>query len=149
MSSQFHPPASKAEADPRRWVALAVLLIASFMNLIDVTIVNVAIPSMQANLGADASQIEWVIAAYVLAGELHKARGDASAALAGYESVLRDFIGQKQRAAGKFAGSFAPRTELGLFLRNKISGILALPHVAEWVFGNAVTDHLTLPDYGD
>ena len=67
MSSQFHPPASKAEADPRRWVALAVLLIASFMNLIDVTIVNVAIPSMQQNLGADASQIEWVIAAYVLA----------------------------------------------------------------------------------
>ena len=67
MSSQFHPPATKAEADPRRWVALAVLLIASFMNLIDVTIVNVAIPSMQKNLGADASQIEWVIAAYVLA----------------------------------------------------------------------------------
>ena len=67
MSSQFHHPASKAEADPRRWVALAVLLIASFMNLIDVTIVNVAIPSMQKNLGADASQIEWVIAAYVLA----------------------------------------------------------------------------------
>src|SRR4051812_11821982 len=67
MSSQFHPPATKAEADPRRWLSLAVLLIASFMNLIDVTIVNVAIPSMQKNLGADASQIEWVIAAYVLA----------------------------------------------------------------------------------
>ena len=59
MSSQFHPPQSKAEADPRRWLSLAVLLIASFMNLIDVTIVNVAIPSMQKNLGADASQIEW------------------------------------------------------------------------------------------
>ncbi|MEO8757626.1 MAG: DHA2 family efflux MFS transporter permease subunit [Devosia sp.] len=67
MTSQFHPPANKAEADPRRWLALAVLLIASFMNLIDVTIVNVAIPSMQQNLGADPSQIEWVIAAYVLA----------------------------------------------------------------------------------
>src|SRR3982751_3074961 len=66
MSAQFHVPQTKAEADPRRWLALAVLLIASFMNLIDVTIVNVAIPSMQANLGADASQIEWVIAAYVL-----------------------------------------------------------------------------------
>jgi EmrB/QacA subfamily drug resistance transporter len=67
MSSQFHPPQNKAEADPRRWLALAVLLIASFMNLIDVTIVNVAIPSMQQNMGADPSQIEWVIAAYVLA----------------------------------------------------------------------------------
>lgn len=67
MSSQFHVPQSKAEADPRRWVALAVLLLASFMNLIDVTIVNVALPSLQQNLGADPSQIEWVIAAYVLA----------------------------------------------------------------------------------
>ena len=68
MSSHpFHVPQTKAEADPRRWLALAVLLIASFMNLIDVTIVNVAIPSMQQNLRADASQIEWVIAAYVLA----------------------------------------------------------------------------------
>ncbi len=66
MSSQFHVPQSKAEADPRRWVALAVLLIANFMNLMDVTIVNVALPSLRENLQADASQIEWVIAAYVL-----------------------------------------------------------------------------------
>ncbi|MBI4923139.1 MAG: DHA2 family efflux MFS transporter permease subunit [Devosia nanyangense] len=67
MVSQFHPPQNKAEADPRRWVALIVLLIASFMNLIDVTIVNVALPSLQESLGADPSQIQWVIAAYVLA----------------------------------------------------------------------------------
>lgn len=67
MSHSFHVPASKADADPRRWVALAVLLLAGFMNLIDVTIVNVALPSLQRDLGADAAEIEWVIAAYVLA----------------------------------------------------------------------------------
>jgi EmrB/QacA subfamily drug resistance transporter len=67
MSTQFHMPQSKAEADPRRWLALAVLLLASFMNLIDVTIVNVALPRLQETLGADASHIEWVVAAYVLA----------------------------------------------------------------------------------
>lgn len=67
MSIPFHPPANRAEANPRRWIALAVLLLASFMNLIDVTIVNVALPSLQANLKADPSQIEWVVAAYVLA----------------------------------------------------------------------------------
>lgn len=66
MSSQFQVPQSRAEADPRRWVALGVLLIANFMNLMDVTIVNVALPSLRDNLNADASQIEWVIAAYVL-----------------------------------------------------------------------------------
>lgn len=53
--------------DPRRWLSLAILLIANFMNLIDVTIVNVALPSMRDNLGASDSQIEWVVAAYVLA----------------------------------------------------------------------------------
>ena len=67
MTTHFHVPQSKADADPRRWVALAVLLLASFMNLIDVTIVNVALPSLQESLGADASHIEWVIAGYVLA----------------------------------------------------------------------------------
>src|SRR5688572_4750717 len=67
MSTQFHVPTSKADADPRRWVAMFILLLASFMNLIDVTIVNVALPSLQQTLGATAEQIEWVIAAYVLA----------------------------------------------------------------------------------
>jgi EmrB/QacA subfamily drug resistance transporter len=63
----FKVPQTPAEADPRRWLGFGVLLIANFMNLIDVTIVNVALPSLQKSLGADASQIEWVVAAYVLA----------------------------------------------------------------------------------
>ncbi len=46
---------------------LAILLMAGFMNLIDVNIVNVALPSLQRNLEASASQIEWVVAAYILA----------------------------------------------------------------------------------
>jgi EmrB/QacA subfamily drug resistance transporter len=49
-----------------RWAAMAVLLIAGFMNLVDVTIVNVALPSMQASLGATTSGIEWIVAAYTL-----------------------------------------------------------------------------------
>lgn len=56
-----------AAPDPRRWPALFVLLIANFMNLIDVTIVNVALPSMRDGLGATDNQIEWVVAAYILA----------------------------------------------------------------------------------
>ncbi|PZQ99861.1 MAG: MFS transporter [Cereibacter sphaeroides] len=52
---------------PRRWIAMAVLLIAGFMNLIDVTIVNVALPSMQRAFDATSSEIEWVVAAYILA----------------------------------------------------------------------------------
>lgn len=67
MSAPNHHSGIDAPPDPRRWLALGILLIANFMNLIDVTIVNVALPSMRVGLGATDSQIEWVIAAYILA----------------------------------------------------------------------------------
>lgn len=67
MADTHHPGGAPAAPDPRRWLALFVLLIANFMNLIDVTIVNVALPSMRDNLGATDSQIEWVVAAFILA----------------------------------------------------------------------------------
>jgi EmrB/QacA subfamily drug resistance transporter len=54
-------------ADPRRWKALAVVLIASFMILLDISIVNVAIPSVQRDLGATYAEIQWVLAGYQLA----------------------------------------------------------------------------------
>jgi EmrB/QacA subfamily drug resistance transporter len=53
--------------DPRRWVALAVVLIAGFMQLVDISIVNVAIPSVQRDLDATYAQIQWVLAGYQLA----------------------------------------------------------------------------------
>ena len=59
--------AAGTDADPRRWAALAVMLLAAAMDLIDVTIVNVAIPAIQADLGGTPAQVEWVIAAYALA----------------------------------------------------------------------------------
>ena len=46
---------------------MSILLLAGFMNLIDVTIVNVALPRLQSNLGATSTEIQWVVAAYVLA----------------------------------------------------------------------------------
>lgn len=57
---------SAPDADPHRWPALAILLLASFMNMVDVSIVNVALPSIQSGLATSSSQVEWVVAAYVL-----------------------------------------------------------------------------------
>lgn len=56
----------ESAADPRRWLALAVILFAGFMDLLDATIVNVAIPSMLKNLQAGYAQIEWIVAGYAL-----------------------------------------------------------------------------------
>jgi EmrB/QacA subfamily drug resistance transporter len=61
------PGRAPGGADPRRWVALAVVLTAGFMQLVDISIVNVAIPSIQRDLDATYSQIQWVLAGYQLA----------------------------------------------------------------------------------
>ncbi|MFJ9849800.1 MFS transporter [Streptomyces sp. NPDC101150] len=60
-------PAGPAPADRRRWIALAILLTASFMDLVDATIVNIAIPSIQRDTGASFSAVQWVTAGYALA----------------------------------------------------------------------------------
>lgn len=51
----------------RRWIGFAVVLTAMIMNILDSTILNVAAPSIQRDLGASASQLEWIAAAYTLA----------------------------------------------------------------------------------
>lgn len=52
--------------DPRRWRILAVSLLVGFMALLDVTIVNVAVPSMQEGLDTSASTVQWVVSGYAL-----------------------------------------------------------------------------------
>jgi MFS family permease len=54
-------------ADPRRWRALGVSLVAAFMSLLDVSIVNVALPSIEHRLGASAGTAQWVVSGYALA----------------------------------------------------------------------------------
>ena len=58
--------AARPALDPRRWLALAVVLVAGFMDLLDVTIVNVAIPTVLRDLRAEYAQVEWIVAGYVL-----------------------------------------------------------------------------------
>jgi EmrB/QacA subfamily drug resistance transporter len=53
--------------DSRKWVVLAVLAIAQFMVVLDVTIVNVALPAIQADLGFSADGLQWVVNAYTVA----------------------------------------------------------------------------------
>jgi EmrB/QacA subfamily drug resistance transporter len=72
MTSTETPPLSdpaplSAPADRRRWFALAIVMTAAFMDLVDVTIVNIAIPSIRHNAGASVSQIQWITAGYALA----------------------------------------------------------------------------------
>jgi EmrB/QacA subfamily drug resistance transporter len=52
---------------PRRWLAAVVMIGAAMMDLIDITVVNVALPTIRADLGASGTELEWVVSAYMLA----------------------------------------------------------------------------------
>src|SRR5436190_21070995 len=64
LSTTTHPTA--ATADPRRWQILGVLCIALFAIVMDNTIVNVALPTLARELGADTGGLQWIVDAYTL-----------------------------------------------------------------------------------
>ena len=59
-------PAS-AGVDPRRWQALALVCVAFFMTVLDISIVNVALPAIKTGLHAQENQLEWIVSGYALA----------------------------------------------------------------------------------
>lgn len=66
--SEAHGSADEHEhrPDPNRWRALVVTLAAGFVVLLDVTIVAVALPSLQRDLDAGPAQVQWVVSGYSL-----------------------------------------------------------------------------------
>jgi MFS family permease len=55
------------QPDPRRWHALVVLCVGMLMIVLDATVVNVALPSIQNDLGFSDSSLAWVVNAYLIA----------------------------------------------------------------------------------
>jgi EmrB/QacA subfamily drug resistance transporter len=86
MSEPPTPAPAEGGDDPRRWRALSVALTAGFMTLLDVSIVNVALPSIRTALHAPDSALQWIVSGYALsfglvlvaAGRLGDARGRRS-----------------------------------------------------------------------
>src|SRR5213079_517785 len=72
-----------AVAERRHWLALYVLCTGMLMIVLDATIVNVALPSIQADLGFSQSDLAWVVNAYLIAfGCLPGGLGTSSASAA-------------------------------------------------------------------
>jgi EmrB/QacA subfamily drug resistance transporter len=63
MSELAH---ASPEHDPRRWQALALVCVAMFMTVLDVSIVNVALPSIKTSLHVSESSLQWVLIAYTI-----------------------------------------------------------------------------------
>src|ERR671936_2041663 len=53
-------------SDQRKWLALALLAVVQFMVVLDIAIVNVALPSIKVDLGFSQANLQWVVSAYAL-----------------------------------------------------------------------------------
>lgn len=104
-----------------------------------------ACPSLLAGEGSALA----MTSAYVLAGELARAGGNWRVGFARHESVMRPFLAAKQQAAERFAASFAPRTQLGLALRNLVTRSFGFAPLANLFLGRSLRDEFTLPEYDE
>ena len=74
--------------DPRRWKALGVVCLAFFMTVLDVSIVNVALPSIGRDLKFSSDDLQWVITAYAITFGGFLLLGGRAADLLGRRRIL-------------------------------------------------------------
>ena len=75
-------------SENKKWLALALLSAVQFMVVLDIAIVNVALPSIQVDLGFSRQNLQWVISAYALVFGGFLLLGGRSADLLGRRRVF-------------------------------------------------------------
>jgi EmrB/QacA subfamily drug resistance transporter len=162
----------RAQPDPRRWKALALLCTAFFMVILDSAIVVVALPSIDADLAFSPGDLQWVLSAYLLSfGGLLLLGGRAADLLgrrrmflvgtglfaiaslgAGLAGSAATLLGA--RAVQGVAAAIMTPTALSILMttfpegaeRNKALGIWgstgAIGGTAAWLIGGPITDGL-------
>ncbi len=121
MTSTDHPTRAGAQTpgeeqpDPRRWRILAVTLVVGFMSLLDVTIVNVAIPSIRAGLETSAATAQWIVSGYALTFGLVLVSGGRLGDAYGRRRLM--LIGLGAFIVSSAAVGFAPSAELVIVAR--------------------------------
>ena len=88
-----------AEAN-RKWWTLAALSFALFMIMLDNTVVNVALPSIQRDLGIGVSELEWVVTGYALTFAVLMLTG----------GKLADMLGRRRDLPRSASSSSRPRS---------------------------------------
>ena len=98
--------AGTVPADPRRWKALAVLAAMQFLLVLDLTVVNIALPRIGADLGLGPAHLVWVVDAYALTAGGLLLLGGRMADLIGRRRMF--FTGVTVFAAGSIVAGLAP-----------------------------------------
>ncbi|HKF13728.1 MAG TPA: DHA2 family efflux MFS transporter permease subunit [Gaiellaceae bacterium] len=122
--------ASGIVPDPRRWHALALVCVAFFMVVLDVAIVNVALPTIQQDLEISRSTLQWIVTAYSLAFGGFLLLGGRAADLLGRRRVF--MVGMAIFTLGSLACALS-NSGLALIIFRAVQG-----------FGGAIVSPATL-----
>src|SRR6266567_3800410 len=124
---------------PSRWVALALLASAQLMLVLDVTVVNVALPDIGAALHLQRGELPWVMTIYtvffgglmLLAGRSLQGLGAALMSPAALAAVMTLFTGASR---GKALGAWSALAGVGSALGVVLGGVLTSEAGWRWVF---------------
>ena len=109
------PAAAPPAAEPNRWAVLALVGVAQLMVILDSTIVNIALPSAQRDLGFSTENRQWVVTAYALAfGSLLLVGGKIGDLFGRKWTFIAGLIGF---SAASFLGGLAPSFEVLVIAR--------------------------------
>ncbi len=129
MSTTRPAPTASRPTGRRRTLTLVIVLLAAFMDLLDATIANIALPAIRADLGASPAHLEWVLAGYTLAFALGVITGARLGDLYGYKRVF--LIGMAGFTAASALCGAAPTPELLITARvlQGLFGAAMIPQV--------------------
>src|SRR5215203_2840734 len=133
------PREPQESADPRRWKALAVLSLAQLMLILDLTVVNVALPNLGADLDLSRTAFTWAVSAYTLffggllliGGRVGQGVGAALLSPAALSAITGIFHGEERNKALSVWASIGG---IGFATGLLIGGILTTGPGWRWVF---------------
>ncbi|MFI6504899.1 MFS transporter [Nonomuraea typhae] len=120
---------SSEEPAKHRWLGLWLMMTAMVMDLIDVAIVSLALPSIQEDLGASAAALEWIVAGYPLAFGVTLVTGGR----------MGDVLGRRRMFLWGVAGFVVASVLCGLA---PDAGVLIVARLAQGVFAGLMTPQI-------
>jgi EmrB/QacA subfamily drug resistance transporter len=112
-----------------RWLVLAVVLAAAFMDNVDATIVTIALPSIQADLGADGAAAQWSLAGYALSFALFLITGGRLGDIYGRKRIFLTGVAGFTIASVVCAAASSPGMLVGGRLAQGALAALMVPQV--------------------